>query len=146
MWRNSIKTLTNNRFLNIIYKVLPIASILYFSLTSIIPRNTYPFLKKPTIEKKIFSNLLIVEKPNNKKIRYKLNQDIKYHQLNKNWYKKTITKISLNEEGKIIGYKMNSIFYPNYFTKTQLKNIIPKSEIFPFKKTNIQIVKITFTK
>ena len=140
------KISTNKKWTNIICNILPIASIIYISLTSIIPRNASSFLKRPILEQQKVTQLLELEKPINKKLRYKLYQDIKYHKLRQNWYKKTITKIAINKEGKIIGYKINNIFYPNYFTKTQIKNIIAKSETFPFKKTNLYIVRINFTK
>ena len=139
-------TLNQNTIRNLLFKTLPIASIFYLALTNIIPRNTNNFLPDPIIEHTKSPSLLRKEQNKQTKYRHKISQDLNYHQIQKNWYRKTISKITLNKEGKIIGYKLNHIFYPNYFTKTQLKNIIPKSDKFPFSKTNLHIVKIHFTK
>lgn len=129
-----------------LYKILPLASILYLSFISIIPRNTNLFIEKVIIEKEKNKTSLSMENYKQKKLRHKLSQDFKYHEINKNWYKKSLSKVALNKEGKIIGYKIINIFYPNYFTKSQIRNIIKKSRTFPYKKTNLKIVKIYFTK
>jgi len=143
MWKNVLKPV-NKKILHIAYKTTSIVFLTYIALSSTIPRNTYSFLKELTITKEIPPSATSLERLKYKRIRYKLNQDIRYHELHKNWYKKTIAKIVLNEEGKIIGYKMSTLFYPNYFTKTQLRNVIPKSETLPFKKTNINVIKVYF--
>ena len=119
MWKKTI-----NIFQNLLF---PISFVFYFSLTNIIPRNTYSFLNQKETKEFNISNLNSEEPSRKIKIRKKIIQDFQYHKSSMNWNKNMLTKLLVNSEGKIIGYKLYNVFYPNYFTKTQLRNLLKYS-------------------
>jgi len=80
----------------------------------------------------------------NIKLRKKVVIDLKYHEIEKNYNKTTVLHIIINQEGRIVGYKPCNIFYPNYFTKNQLKKIINISKKYNLKKINLCMIKIKF--
>lgn len=109
------------------FSLFPMGLIFYFSLTNIIPRNTCFFLDKTKQEDLNLRILVTTETGEKVKIRKKIIQDFQYHKSTINWNKTILTKILVNQEGKIIGYKLYNVFYPNYFTKTQIKSLIKSS-------------------
>jgi hypothetical protein len=137
MWKKISK-----RIQNVAFFLLPISLIFYFSLTTIIPRNTYIFLNQTKKSEFNISSLNKKESTEKIKVRKKLLQDFRYHKSSITWDEKMLTKLLVNQEGKIIGYKLYNIFYPNYFTKTQLKNLLRSSykikrESYPIKAINL---------
>ena len=119
MWKKTINTFQTLLF--------PLSFIFYFSLTNIIPRNTYSFLTQEETSKFNISNLNSEETRTKIKVRKKIIQDFQYHRSSVNWNKNMLTKLLVNREGKIIGYKLYNVFYPNYFTKTQIRNLLKYS-------------------
>ena len=119
MWKKTINTFQTLLF--------PLSFIFYFSLTNIIPRNTYSFLTQEETSEFNISNLNSEETRTKIKVRKKIIQDFQYHRSSVNWNKNMLTKLLVNREGKIIGYKLYNVFYPNYFTKTQIRNLLKYS-------------------
>jgi|SaaInlV_125m_DNA_1040241.scaffolds.fasta_scaffold01652_9 hypothetical protein len=119
MWKKTINTFQTLLF--------PLSFIFYFSLTNIIPRNTYSFLNQEETSEFNISNLNSEETRTKIKVRKKIIQDFQYHRSSVNWNKNMLTKLLVNREGKIIGYKLYNVFYPNYFTKTQIRNLLKYS-------------------
>ena len=119
MWKKTI-----NIFQNLLF---PISFVFYFSLTNIIPRNTYSFLNQKETKEFNISNLNSEEPSRKIKVRKKIIQDFQYHESSMNWNKNMLAKLLVNSEGKIIGYKLYNVFYPNNFTKTQLRNLLKYS-------------------
>lgn len=116
---------------------------MYLALSTIISRNNYIFLKEMNTEIMETRPLTMTEPGDKLKIRKKILQDITYHGLDKNWNKKLITKLSINQEGKIIGYKVYQSFYPNYFTKLQIKTMF-KTQIISIKKNlHLDIIRLS---
>jgi uncharacterized membrane protein YeiB len=139
MWKKIIMNLKEKTI-----HFFPVSILLYLSFTHIIPRNTYNFVKeeytdllKPTI-------LPTLETQRKMKLRKKVMQDLTYHKIRSNWNAQTITKVSINSEGKIVGYKIYKAFYPNYFTKTQIANMLKKATKVTNKNSNLHTIKITF--
>lgn len=111
------------------FQLLPISIFFYITLIKYFPRNCYKFVKVENIEKEFTPVVKRCETLNKIKLRKKLLIDLKIHNTSNNWSKKNVTKILLNTEGKIVGYKFYNIFYPNYFTKTQNNKILSKTKI-----------------
>jgi len=122
MWKRSPSALQTLAF-----SLFPMGLIFYFSLTNIIPRNTCFFLDKTKQEALSLKSQVATESAEKIKVRKKIIQDFQYHKSAINWNKTMLTKILVNQEGKIIGYKLYNVFYPNYFTKTQIKSLIKSS-------------------
>lgn len=126
----------------IYFQVLPVSVFFYITLTTYFPRNCYKFVKTETIENNIKPKITKLEKLSKIKLRKKLIIDLKFHDTSLNWSRKNVTKLLLNPEGKIIGYKFCKIFYPNYFTRSQSNKIISKSKVLkPNEKLFLVIFK-----
>jgi hypothetical protein len=89
----------------IYFQVLPVSVFFYITLTTYFPRNCYKFVKTETIENNIKPKITKLEKLSKIKLRKKLIIDLKFHDTSLNWSRKNVTKLLLNPEGKIIGYK-----------------------------------------
>lgn len=113
---------------HILFKVVPVYLFFYITFTKYFPRGSYNITESkvlntiPEAINKQFENLPKY------KARKKILQDIKLHTNCNNWSRKSVTKIILNKEGKIVGYKFHTIFYPNYFTKSQTDKINTKNK------------------
>ena len=142
MWKKLNRGLKNK-----LIHGLQISLFLYLSLTNIISRCNYNFLpEKTTIflkQTKEYS-LETKETKEKKNLRNKILQDLKFHKILKNWNTKSITKITLNNEGKIVGYKIYKNFYPSYFTKSQIRKLIERSAISQIEDSNLHTVKVKF--
>jgi hypothetical protein len=101
----------------------------YITLINYFPRNCYKFVKPENVSTEFKPIINQCENLNKLTLRKKLITDLKIHNVSNNWNKKNVTKIILNREGKIVGYKFYRIFYPNYFTKTQNNKIVSKINI-----------------
>ena len=130
---NIEKKCLNETTNKIFFIFFPFSIFFYLILTRSLPRNAYPALRTQILEK--ISHIIHRKSETAKKIklRKKLLQDLKMHSTSINFNKKSVTKLVVNSEGKILGYKFCSLFYPNYFTKTQNNNIIVDSELFEKK-------------
>lgn len=129
-----------------IFKIAPLLAFIYLSLIQTIERNKYPLQiesKSPQtyIEKETY---LKKETSENSKLRKKVVLDLKYHEIEKNYNKTNVLHITINQEGRIVGYKPCNIFYPNYFTKNQLKQLINMSKKYNLKKIHLCMIKIKF--
>lgn len=122
-------------------KLFPISIFFYVSLTTYFPRNCYKFVKTKTLDNKFHPEITRLENSSKIKLRKKLLTDLKIHSTSINWNKKNATKIIVNLEGKIIGYKFCNIFYPNYFTKIQNNKLLFKRKIL---KPSIKIFLVIF--
>jgi hypothetical protein len=120
-----------------------ISILLYISLTQIIPRNNYNFIKEEQTEILNITKLPALETQPKMKLRKKVIQDVTYHKIKSNWNVHSITKVTINSEGKIVGYKIHKTFYPNYFTKTQIANIFRKATKIANQNSNLHTIKIT---
>ena len=139
MWKNP-----NQRLKSKLINCFHISLFLYLSLTNIISRCNYSFLdEKISIFLKQTKEYPL-ETKEKKTFRNKVLQDLKFHKILKNWNTKTITKIILNNEGKIVGYKVYKNFYPNYFTKIQIRHLIRGSSITQIEDSNLHTLKIKF--
>lgn len=139
MWKK-----INRRFKETLFSFLQISIFVYFSLTNIIPRYRYNFLPEKNSNTLNSVNIASLETNEKCSLRSKLFQDLKYHKILNNWNTKTVTKVTLNNEGKIIGYKIYNRFYPSYFTKTQIKNIIRKSFLTRTEQSSLLTIKLYF--
>ena len=92
-----------------------------------------PVIKNPTINSGINLELNKSENVNKIALRKKIINDLKFHSSSIRGTKKNITKVILNKEGKIMGYKFYNLYYPNYFTTIQSNSAI--TETSPFKKS-----------
>lgn len=131
---------------NNIIQIFPIFITFYICLNSLIPRSSYIFLTEKTWDKIKYS-----ENENNEdsfkiKIRRKIIQDFKIHACPKHLDKKTVVKIIIDNEGKIIGYKLYKTFFPNYFTKTQVNYIFKKRACLDRQNSNLHYLKIEIDK
>lgn len=131
-----------------ILKLVSVVSLIYSILGSTIERNKYPVtLKNYYLEdNKTTSNFN--KKIENKKrsiFRKKISFDLKYHTRIKISNNESTVRLILNNEGKIIGYKPCNVFYPNYFTKTQQKQLIKIGKKFKLQKINPCIIKYKIT-
>lgn len=129
-----------------LFNLFPIVGFFYFSLSAIVTRDSYFFFDakekvKLTTEVEPIRKL---ECLNNQRIRKKCIADFSHHRVSTSSSYKSMAQIILNSEGKIIGYKYYKIFYPTYFTTSQLSNLLKKASFLPLKKTNLHIVKLTF--
>jgi hypothetical protein len=123
----------------------PFSIMLYISFTHIIPRTNYAFLKEKHPQMLNPTTFTTLETRYKLKIRKKIIQDFTKHKIRENRNAHSITKVIINNEGKIIGYKIYKAFYPNYFTKTQIKNMLKKVTKFINQNSNLHIIKITFS-
>lgn len=126
-----------------IIKLISIITIIYSTLSSTIERNKYPFNVKQSHIKNIsnLDNLKKIETTKKTIFRKKIWFDIKFHNERKISTEKSTVEILVNNEGKIIGYKPCKIFYPNYFTKNQQKELIKIGKKFKLKKINPCLIK-----
>jgi hypothetical protein len=139
---NSETNFRSGKIKKLCFQFFPISVFFYLTLTTYLPRNCYKFIKAQTLETKIDSIIKKSETLTQIKLRKKLLNDLKIHGISINWNKKNVTKIILNDEGKILGYKFYNIFYPNYFTKTQSNKILSKTKILkPTQKYFLVIIK-----
>lgn len=138
MWKK-----TSNRLKTLTFSLFPMSLIFYFSLTNIIPRNTYFFLNPKETTAFKLDSLDTIETGEKIKVRKKIVQDFQYHKSSVNWNKNMLTKILVNREGKIIGYKLYNVFYPNYFTKTQIRNLIKSSYKMNQRLSPIEVIKLS---
>jgi hypothetical protein len=60
-----------------------------------------------------------------------------------NWNKNMLTKLLVNREGKIIGYRLYNVFYPNYFTKTQIRNLLKNSTRTNSLDAHIEVINLS---
>lgn len=120
-----------------------ILSVLYIGLVTPIVRYTYYFLTKNSVIQ-LDSNNFILNNNGHIKLQEKLILDLPYHKLNFHLFPKTVIKLSLNDEGKITGYRYYSVFYPNYFTHNQAKRVINKDYLINKKKITFHIVKVSY--
>ena len=127
--KNYLNDVTNKIF----FMFFPVSVFFYIILTHSFPRNSYRVLRTKILEK--ISHIIARKSETKKKIklRKKLLKDLKIHSTSINFNKKSVTKVIVNSEGKILGYKFCNLFYPNYFTKTQNYNVIVDSELFEKK-------------
>lgn len=112
----------------ILFKIIPVCVFFYITFTKYFPRGTYNIIDSErlcSIPKSLDNKFESLAK---KKVRRKIVQDLKIHTKYTNWNKKNVTKLILNKEGKILGYKFYTIFYPNYFTKLQTNRINTKNK------------------
>lgn len=128
------------------FNLFSIVGFIYFSLSSLITRDSYFFFDskekvKLVTELEPIRKLECVDKH---RIRKKCIADFSHHRISLSSSYKSTTQIILNSEGKIIGYQYYKIFYPTYFTTSQLSNLLKKASFLPLKKTNLHIVKLTF--
>lgn len=123
------------------FQLFPVSVFFYITLITYFPRNCYKFVKPETLETKIKPKLTKLEKISKNKLRKKLLSDLKIHSISSNWSRKNVTKLVVSREGKIMGYKFCSIFYPNYFTRNQSNKIISKSAIL---KVNTKMFLVIF--
>lgn len=107
----------------------PICVFFYLILSTCFPRGEYPLIKTEIVANKISLIKSKFENSGNLQLRKKLVNDLKMHRSHKNFKKQYITKISVNKDGKIIGYKFCTLFYPNYFTKIQNKNLLMDTKL-----------------
>jgi hypothetical protein len=135
MWKKTINTFQTLLF--------PVAFIFYVSLANIIPRNTYSFLTQKETSEFSISNLNSEETRTKIKVRKKIIQDFQYHRSSVNWNKNMLTKLLVNREGKIIGYRLYSVFYPNYFTKTQIRNLLKYSSRTNPVDAHIEVINLS---
>ena len=125
-------------------KLTSLLTILYFTVNNTVERNTYPInIKSSSVqisneENKDFK----LEEKKKEKIRKKIIVDLNYHLVKNNPHKENAIHILLNQEGKILGYKPCAIFYPNYFTKNQPKEIVRPEKNFSKTKTNLCLIKV----
>lgn len=129
---------TGKKYLNevtnkIFFIFFPVSVFFYIILTHSLPRNAYRVLRTKIIQK--ISHIIARKSETRKKIklRKKFLKDLKMHSTSVNFNKKSVTKLVVNSEGKILGYKFYNLFYPNYFTKTQNYNVIVDAELFEKK-------------
>lgn len=137
----SKKNLIIEKIKKIYFRLFPISVFFYITLTTYFPRNCYKFVSRETLNNNINPIIEKFETTSKTKLRKKLLTDFKIHSTSINWNKKNVTKLILNHEGKIIGYKFCYIFYPNYFTKIQNSKIISKMNIV---KSNGKIFLVIF--
>jgi hypothetical protein len=140
MWKKIVTNLKEKS-----YPFFPFSIMLYISFTQIIPRTNYAFLKEehPTmLNQTTFTPL---ENHYKLKIRKKIIQDLTKHKTRENWNAHPITKVIVNKEGKLVGYKTYKSFYPNYFTKKQIRSMFKKVTKFTNQTSNLHIIKITFS-
>ena len=135
MWKKTINTFQTLLF--------PVAFIFFVSLTNIIPRNTYSFLTQKETSEFSISNLNSEETRTKIKVRKKIIQDFQYHRSSVNWNKNMLTKLLVNREGKIIGYRLYNVFYPNYFTKTQIRNLLKYSSRTNSLDAHIEVINLS---
>jgi hypothetical protein len=114
---------------NTVFTFFPIYVFFYLILSKCFPRGEYPLIKTDILNNKISLIKSKLESSNTIKLRKKVISDLKMHKSHKNFKKQYITKISVNKDGKIIGYKFCTLFYPNYFTKIQNKNLIMDTKL-----------------
>lgn len=130
---NAEINLTKEITKKIFFRILPIPVFFYTILIKPFPRNGYEFIKNPTINSGINLELNKIENVNKIALRKKIINDLKFHSSSIRGTKKNITKVILNKEGKIMGYKFYNLYYPNYFTTIQSNSAITKTS--PFKKS-----------
>lgn len=137
-----------NRNLNSILKdklirVFFILFLIYIGLCTPILRYNGAFLNKMRVfevTSTTFYNTTSVYE----KLPEKLSLDLKYHKLQISRFPKTVIKLIVTDEGKVLGYRYYSAFYPNYFTHKQSKQIIDKEYISNRKKITFHIVKVSY--
>nr|BDA98787.1 hypothetical protein [Chroomonas debatzensis] len=118
-------------------------TLLYIGLCTPLMRYTYYFLNKQIL---IPVNS-IANYTNNKtytSLQEKLILDLTYHKLEISPFPNTIIKLSISDEGKILGYRYCSVFYPSYFTHNQAKKVIDKEYLGNKKKITFHIVKVSY--
>jgi hypothetical protein len=138
MWKKIVTTLKKNTV-----AFFPASILLYYSFTNIIPRNNYTFIKEEHTEIMNTMELPEREVQHKMKLRKKVMQDLIYHKIRLNWNAQTVTKVAVNDEGKIVGYKMCKAFYPNYFTKTQIANMLKNTTKVTNQNSNLHTLKLT---
>lgn len=131
---NINKKLLVEKIKKIFFKFFPISVFFYVTLIKCFPRSSYIFIKTDILKPDIKPVTKKIEVNSKTKIRKKLLLDLKLHKTAINWNKKTVTKLIVNTQGKIIGYKPCNLFYPNYFTKLQSGKLVNKNKIS--KKTD----------
>jgi hypothetical protein len=139
MWKTILTNLKKKTI-----NFFPFSILLYISVTHVIPRNNYIFIKEETTEILNTKKLPPLEIQYKMKLRKKILQDFIHHKVKSNWNAHNITKITVNSEGKVVGYKIYKTFYPNYFTKTQITNILKKTAKVTNQKSDLHSIKITF--
>jgi hypothetical protein len=122
----------------------PLSILLYISLTHIIPRNNYNFLKEEPTEIVNPPKLTTKETQHKLKLREKLMQDLIYHKVVSGCNVPVVAKITINDQGKIVGYKLYKVFYPNYFTETQIPNMFKGVHKFTNQNSNLHTITATF--
>lgn len=126
-----------------LFKIIPICVFFYINFSTYSPRGSYDIIEKKILNNETQTRNQKIESVPKKKLRKKILQDIKLHSKYTSWNKKNVTKIMLNKEGKIIGYKFYNIFYPNYFTKPQTDKINTKIK-FSKKSSCLQSIIIKY--
>jgi hypothetical protein len=138
---NSESNFITEKIKKICFQYFPISVFFYITLATYIPRNCYKFVKTESLGDNAKFEIKKFEKLTKIRLRKKLLIDLKAHATSQNWNKKNVTKIILNAEGKIIGYKLYHLFYPNYFTKTQNSKIVSKAKIL---KPSVRYLLVNF--
>ena len=138
MWK---KIITNLKEKTIAF--FPVSILLYLSFTHIMPRNNYNFIAEEQTEVLNPAKLPALEIQYKMKLRKKVMQDLTHHEIMSTWNEHTVTKVTVNNEGKIVGYKICKAFYPNYFTKTQIANMFRKVTKSTNQSSNLHTLKIT---
>jgi hypothetical protein len=139
MWQKIITNLKKK-----IIDFSPLSIILYLSLTHVIARSNYTFIKEEPTEVLNTKELPPLEIQYKMRLRKKVLQDLTHHKLKSNWNAHTITKVTINNEGKIVGYKIYTTFYPNYFTKTQITNVLKKTAAVISQNSELHSIKVAF--
>lgn len=126
------------------FSFLSILTLFYIGLQIPIVRYKAYFFEKP--EQAHLSPIYFREDLPSiyNRIHKKLTSDFKYHQVGTTTTLDAIVKVQLNTEGQIVGYKLYTPFYPNYFTTTQAKSILDKDYLSNKNKITFQIVKLTY--
>jgi hypothetical protein len=126
-----------------LFKVIPICVFFYITFTKYFPRGVYNIAESEMRDSISSSIDTKCESLSKHKVRKKILQDLKLHTKYTNWNRKNITKLILNKEGKIIGYKFYTVFYPNYFTKSQTDRLMTKNK-FSKNKSCLQSIIIKY--
>jgi hypothetical protein len=120
-----------------------ILTLLYIGLCTPVRRYTWYFLNKKEIEV-INSHIFSLNNTLYENLQEKFLLDLTYHKLKTPLFPETIIKLSLTDEGKVLGYRYYTTFYPTYFTQKQAKKITDKEYVINKKKTTFHIVKVSY--
>jgi hypothetical protein len=126
-----------------IIKLTSLITLIYCTLSTTVERNKYPLnLRNQSLQEFTTKKSSYKKTENTKKsiFRRKIWIDLKYHKRKQNFNTENTIQVLINKEGKILGYKLCNICYPNYFTRKQPKTIIKTSKKFKYKKIKLCIL------